>query len=110
MATKTRVFKNETKVPQVFYNKFGDPVTVFPGKTYVEDVSNMVSLNDLLNRERERIRTQNDVDESKRVKKALALIRVAKAVEDLEKFRDGETNPEVLDAILLKEKEFSDAD
>jgi hypothetical protein len=110
MATKTRVFKNETKVPQVYYNKLGDPVTVLPGKTYTEDLSNMVSLNDLLNRERERIRLQNDVDESKRVKKALALIRVAKTVEDLEKFKDDETNPEVLDAILLKEKELSDTD
>ncbi len=109
MAMKTRVFKNNTKITQVYYDRHNNPHEVKPGETFVEDLSNVVDLNELLNREKERRALQANVDEARRVKRVLALINATKKVEDLDKFKDGESNQDVLDAILLKEKELLDA-
>ena len=109
MMTKTRVFKNDTKIKQVFYDRHNNPHELMPGETFVEDLSGVVDLNALINREKERRALEANVDEARRVKRALALISATKKVEDLDKFKDGEKNQDVLDAILLKEKELLDA-
>jgi tRNA A37 N6-isopentenylltransferase MiaA len=79
---------------------------VKPGETFVEDLSGVVDLNELIKKDRERRALQTNVDEARRVKRALALINATKKVEDLDKFKDGEKNQDVLDAILQKEKEL----
>jgi FkbM family methyltransferase len=107
MATaKMRVFKNETKITQLFYDRHHNPHEVKPGETFVEDLSGVVDLNELIKKDRERRALQTNVDEARRVKRALALINATKKVEDLDKFKDGEKNQDVLDAILQKEKEL----
>lgn len=109
MPTRTRVFKNDTKITQVFYDRHNNPHEVRPGETFIEDLSSVVDLNALINREKERRALEANVDEARRVKRALALISATKKVEDLDKFKDGEKNQDVLDTILLKEKELLDA-
>jgi hypothetical protein len=106
MTAKTRVFKNDTKITQVYYDRHNNPHEVRPGGTFVEDLSGVVDLNALINKEKDRLALQANVDEARRVKRALALISSTKKVEDLDKFKDGEKNQEVFDAILLKEKEL----
>lgn len=108
MTTKTRVFKNDTKITQVYYDRHHNPHEVKPGGTFVEDLSGVVDLNVLINKEKERLALQTNVDEARRVKRALALISATKKAEDLDKFKNGEKNQDVLDAILLKEKELLD--
>jgi FkbM family methyltransferase len=105
---KMRVFKNETKITQVFYDRHHNPHEVKPGATFVEDLSGVVDLNELIKKDKDRRALQDNVDEARRVKRALALINATKKVEDLDKFKDGEKNQDVLDAILLKEKELLD--
>jgi hypothetical protein len=106
MATKTRVFKNDTKITQVFYDRHFNPIQLKPGETYVEDMSGTISVKDLIDKEKERARLAADVDEGKRIRRKLAQVKVAAGLEDLDKLNDGETNQDVLDAILLKEKEM----
>ncbi len=108
MATKTRTFKNDTRVTQVVYDRHQDPHEVKPGETFVEDLSGVIDVNALIKKEKDRAALQTDVDEARRVKRVLALVSATKKVEDLDKFKDGESNQEVLDAILLKEKELLD--
>lgn len=110
MPTKMRVFKNDTKITQVYYDRHNNPHEVKPGATFVEDLSGVLDVNVLINQEKGRRALQANVDEARRVKRALALINATKNVEDLDKFKDGESNQDVLDAILLKEKELLDAD
>lgn len=106
MTTKTRVFKNETKVPQIFYDRHFNPIHLKPGETFTEDMSGMINVNDLIDKEKERAKLAADVDEGKRIRRKLAQIKVATSIEDLDKFGQGETNQDVLDAILLREKEM----
>jgi hypothetical protein len=101
-----RIFKNETKIPQVYYDIRMNPVVVKPGTEYVEDLTGVIDSVALVNAELERRKNQGNVDVMKHVRKTLALIRLTKNVDELEKFRNGETNQEILDGILLKEKEL----
>jgi len=82
---------------------------VRPGETFVENLSDAIDLNELLKKDRDRRVLQANVDEARRVKRVLALISATRKVEDLDRFKDGEINEDVLDAILLKEKELLDA-
>ncbi len=104
-----RVYKNNTKVTQVIYDSKMTAVTVKPEETFVEDLSNEIDTNALVKREKEIRALKDDVQETRRVKKALALIRVAKTVEDLDKLLEGEQNPEVCEAALTKQKEILNA-
>lgn len=106
MMEKKRIFKNETKVIQVFYDRNRNPIELKPGETYVEDLSGLIDLNELIRKERERRILEADVEEGKRVRRLLAQVRVSKSIEELEKLKEGETNQDVLDAILLREKEL----
>ena len=106
MATKTRTFKNDAKITQVFYDRHLNPIQLKPGESYVEDMSGTISVKELIDKEKERARLAADVDEGKRIRRKLAQIKVAAGLEDLDKLRDGEKNQDVLDAILLKEKEM----
>jgi hypothetical protein len=108
MTTRTRTFKNEAKVNQVFYDSQNNPIQLKPGQEFVEDLSQAISLNDLLERERERRVMENDVTESRRAKRLIAQVKLTKSVEELDKLKDGEKNHDVLDAILIKEKELLD--
>ena len=108
MEKRTRTFKNTTTILQVIYNKRHDPITLKPGETYVEDISDVIDVNQLVRKERERRYAEIDLDEAKRVKKALAMVWIAKTPEDLEKLREVESNQDVLDAILAREKEMMD--
>jgi hypothetical protein len=108
MEKNIRKFKNESKIPQVFYNKRHDPILLKPGETYTEDISDMIDVNALVRRERERRNSEMDLEEAKRIKKALTMVRMAKTQEDLEKIREGEDSQDVLDAILAREKEILD--
>lgn len=103
---KQRVFKNDTNIIQVYYNRQREPVELKPGETYVEDLSGVIDVNELIQKEKERRAIELDVEEAKRVRRLLAQIRVTKSIEDLEKLKEGETNQDVLDAILLREKEL----
>jgi hypothetical protein len=107
---KVRVFKNESKVTQVYYDRFNNPVELKPGETFTEDLSNVINVGDLVKREMDRRALADDVDESRRVRRKMALIRSTKRIEELDKFKDGEKNQDLLDAILLKEKELLDGD
>jgi hypothetical protein len=106
MATKTRVFKNETKIMQIFYDRHFNPIHLKPGETFIEDMGGAVTVKELLDKEKERAKLAADVDEGKRIRRKLAQVRVAASIEDLDKLKDGETNQDVIDAILLKEKEM----
>lgn len=103
---KQRVFKNDTNIIQVYYNRQREPIELKPGETYVEDLSGVIDVNELIQKEKERRAIELDVEEAKRVRRLLAQIRVTKSIEDLEKLKEGETNQDVLDAILLREKEL----
>lgn len=109
MEKNIKRFKNETKVPQVIYNRHHDPITLKPGQTYIEDMSDVIDVDALVRRERERRNTEMDLEEAKRIKKLLTMVRIAKTLEDLENLKESETNMDVLDAILAKEKEMIDA-
>jgi len=106
MATKTRVFKNETKITQVFYDRHFNPIQLKAGESYVEDMSGILDVRALINKEKERARLLADVDEGKKIRRKLAQVRVASSLEDLDKLGQEETNQDVLDAILVKEKEM----
>jgi len=106
MTTKTRVFKNETKVPQIFYDRHFNPIHLKPGQSYTEDMSGVLDVRELIDKEKERIKLMADVDEGKRIRRKLAQVRVASGLEDLDKLGQEETNQDVLDAILLREKEI----
>ena len=108
MAAKTRTIKNATKVNQVYYDRHRNPITLKPGESFTEDLSGVIDVNALVRQEEDRRRLEVDVDEAKRVRKALALVRVSKSAEDLDKLRTDEKNPDVLDAILVREKEILD--
>jgi hypothetical protein len=103
---KKRIFKNETKITQVYYNRARDPIELKPGETYVEDLRGVIDVNELIRRERDRRAIEMDVDEAKRVKRLLAQIRVTRSLEELEKIKSGESNQDVIDAILVREKEL----
>jgi hypothetical protein len=107
---KVRVFKNESKVTQVFYDRLNNPVELKPGETFTEDLSKVINVGDLIKREVDRRALENDVDETRRVRRKMALVRSTRRLEDLDKLKDGEKNRDVLDAILLKEKELLDGD
>ena len=106
MVMKTRIFRNDTKIEQVFYDRYFNPVQLKPGETFTEDMSGTINVKDLIDKEKERTKLAADVDEGKRIRKKLAQIRVASSLEDLDKLGQGETNHDVLDAILLREKEM----
>jgi len=103
---KKRIFKNETKITQVYYNRSRDPIELKPGETYVEDLSDAIDVNELIKKEKERRMLETDVDEAKRVKRLLAQIRVTRSLEELEKMKSGESNQDLIDAILVREKEL----
>ena len=106
MVTKTRVFRNDTKITQVFYDRHFNPIQLRPGQTFTEDMSGTINVRELIDKEKERAKLAADVDEGKRIRRKLAQIRVASSLEDLDKLGQGETNQDVLDAILLREKEM----
>jgi len=108
MTTRTRTFRNDTKVNQIFYDSQNNPIALKPGQEHVEDLTQAISLTDLLERERERRAMENDVVESRRAKRTIAQIKLVKSVEELDKFKEGEKNHDVLDEILIKEKELLD--
>jgi len=103
---KKRIFKNDTKITQVYYNRARDPIELKPGETYVEDLSDAIDVNELIKKEKERRMLETDVDEAKRVKRLLAQIRVTRSLEELEKMKSGESNQDLIDAILVREKEL----
>ena len=102
----TRTYKNKTKIDQVIYNSTMQPILVRPGQTYTEDTSSRIDLAALVGKELERDRVNQDVDEARRVKIALAAITATKTLEDLDKYEKGEMNPVVIDMITEKKKEF----
>jgi hypothetical protein len=106
MATKTRVFKNETKVAQVFYDRHLNPTRLMPGEAFTEDMGGAINVKELIDKEKERARLAADVEEGKRIRRKLAQVKVAASIEDLDKLGQGETSQDVLDAILLREKEM----
>ena len=106
MVTKTRVFRNDTKITQVFYDRHFNPIQLKPGEAFTEDMSGTINVRELIDKEKERAKLAADVDEGKRIRRKLAQIRVASSLEDLDKLGQGETNQDVLDAILLREKEM----
>lgn len=108
MAEKKRIFKNTSKIPQVYYNRYGDPITLKPGETFVEDLGGVIDVASLITQDQARKQTMDDVEEMKRVKRSLALTRVAKTQEALDKLREDETNQDILDVILYREKELLD--
>jgi hypothetical protein len=108
MTTKTRVFKNDTKITQVFYSRHLDPIQLKPGETFTEDMSGMINVRELIDKEKERAKLAADVDEGKRIRRKLVQVKVATSIEDLDKLGQGETNQDVLDAILVREKEILD--
>ena len=102
----TRTYKNETKIDQVIYNSTMQPILVRPGQTYTEDTSSRIDLAALVGRELERDRVNQDVDEARRVKIALAAISTTKTLEELNKYEKEEMNPAVIDIITEKKKEL----
>ena len=106
MEQKSRVFKNETKIDQVFYDFNGNPILVKPGKTFSEDTRGRVDVMTLIRREEERIHVDMAADEVKRVRRVVAMIKTTKTLEDLEKFEAGETNVDVITAITERKKEL----
>jgi len=66
---KKRIFKNDTKITQIYYNRTRDPIELKPGETYVEDLSGVIDVNELIKRERDRRAIEMDVDEAKTSKK-----------------------------------------
>lgn len=106
---KTKVFRNDTKVIQLYYDRFRNPHEVSPGGTYVENLDEVIDVNALVKKEIDRRKMETDVTEMKRIRRTLGLVRMAKKVEDLEKMKENEMNPDVLDAILVREKELLDA-
>jgi len=106
MTTRTRVFKNETKVPQIFYDRHFNPIYLKPGQSYTEDMSGILDVRALIDKERERARLADDVDEGKRIRRKLAQVKVATSLDDLDRLGQEEANQDVLDAIMTKEREF----
>lgn len=105
---KVRIFENNTKVTQIFYDKFMNPIVLKPGQRHEEDMSEVINHEEMRKKEIERFKLEGEVEESKRVKSTLAVIRVSKNIEDLERLRKKETNTELITAILKKQKELLD--
>ena len=99
---KTRVFKNDTKILQVVYDHMGNPHEVKPGQTYTEDLSGCVNAGELVREELARRDLATNTEEAARVKRVMGSIRYAKTIEDLEKLKEDEKNPLVLEALNKK--------
>jgi hypothetical protein len=99
MMAIVKIYENKTKVLQVYYDRNMDPtIRLMPGERHVEAISG--------NLDTELSKLSADVDEAKRVRKQLAVIRVSKSIEELDKFKEGEWNEEVLNGILSKRKDL----
>jgi len=107
---RVRVFKNDTKVTQVYYDRFSNPRELKPGESFTEDLSKVINVGDLVKQEIDRRALTDDVDETRRLKRKMALIRSTRRVEELDKLKDGEKNQDCLDAILLRQKELLNGD
>ncbi len=105
---KTKVYKNETKIPQVYYDRHRNPIYLRPGESYTEDVTDLIDVNALVAGEVARRRAESDLEEGRRVKRALAMVRTSKTIEELDRLRADEKNPDVIEAIQIREKELSD--
>ena len=102
----TRTFKNETKIDQVYYDSAMNPHLVRPGESYTEDLKNQINVRALAAQEMERQRVNEDVDEAKRVKIAVAAVKATTILEELEKYEKVEKNPIVIETITEKKKEL----
>lgn len=101
-----RVYKNTTKKLQVIYDRYGNAIEVKPGQTFIEDMTDVIDIQDLLKKEQDRRATQNDADQMKEIKKKLDLVKAAKTTEELQPLKKDETNMDVIDAIMLREQEL----
>lgn len=94
------MYENKTKIPQVIYDKHLNPILVMPGQTFGEP--------EVKGQEKtEEIVKDQEID-PERIKRMLAMVRMAKTASALKKIADGETNPEILEAVERKLKEFKD--
>jgi hypothetical protein len=97
-----RILENNTKVLQVYYDRNGDRIELKPGQRHVETISGNVNPDELS----ELSRLEADVEEKKRIKTKLALIRVSQSIEELDKFKEHEMSDQVMSAILERQREL----
>lgn len=93
------MFENKTKIAQVIYDKHLNPILVMPGQTFGEEKPDISP---------EVVPLSDRSAEAARIKRTLAMVRMAKTASALKKISDGETNPEILEAVERKLKEFED--
>jgi len=63
------LIKNETKIIQVYYNRFRDSIELMPGDTYEEDLSKVIGVNEFIGKEKTQEEPETSVNKLRKIKR-----------------------------------------
>ena len=63
------MIKNETKIIQVYYNRFRDPIELMPGDIDEEDLSKVIGVNEFIGKEKIQEEPETSVNKLRKIKR-----------------------------------------
>jgi len=63
------LIKNETKIIQVYYNRFRDPIELMPGDIDEEDLSKVIGVNEFIGKEKIQEEPETSVNKLRKIKR-----------------------------------------
>ena len=67
--TKQKLIKNETKVVQIYYNRFQDPIELKPGEMYKEEQNEELNVNEPVRRQEVSRESETNASKLRKIKR-----------------------------------------
>jgi len=67
--TKQKLIKNETKVVQIYYNRFRDPIELKPGEMYKEEQNEELNVNEPVRRQEVSRESETNASKLRKIKR-----------------------------------------